>query len=748
MLKEIKRQCLQTAARFYTERNRLIVSFGGSTATDMTNIYLRYMDNEILQGIKAEPSECWIATKAGNAHEAAHIIFSDKRIWDKAVKKGPLIQHLVNILEDARIERAMSNMYPGTMLWLRFSNEYIFRNRKEYGSGVSAFLMGLCAYAVVGKIPEMLEDRAKDLIRQCADYINEARLAKHTSDVLEYAEEIAKLVKDVYPEEFREEAKGFRGTLSPRAAPDGERDPRRLVVKIKIRKPGKPSEESKETKNGSSGTSGSLGSPGKADKSDGGTPSSGTSDSTEPNDASKSKWEKPREVPEREPEKEEPETSKPEESEESSKPEEPEESSLPEESEESDKAKETEESGKTDESKESDKPEESKEPEKSKDEPSKSEEVENPEDPGYTEEPEEHEEPEGFKGPEIAESEGEEPEPEVEDIEVEEIEIEIEIPEVDPELEEQLEEAEKEIDTMKDEAIKEKKASESEETEEVDYYELSKEISKEKIHRGCGFRNRDLSKEPERYRECLRRTAGLTKKLVDEIRQVLEFRHTVRRRSLKRGTLDTGALWKLQVNGTNVFAKKDEPGDIPQLTVKLLVDCSGSMSRESRIERARDAAVALHEMCNALKIKHAVTGFTSLNPSDNIVVTHFKAVEWDERDGSKIPSLRAISENRDGYSVRVATKELLKRHEPNKLLIVLSDGMPLDINYSSHNGISDTAKAVREAERLGVNVIGIYFGEEGDLSNARYMYNNLVYAPETNNLPFILGRVMKKVLTG
>jgi nitric oxide reductase activation protein len=165
------------------------------------------------------------------------------------------------------------------------------------------------------------------------------------------------------------------------------------------------------------------------------------------------------------------------------------------------------------------------------------------------------------------------------------------------------------------------------------------------------------------------------------------------------------------------------------------------------MDAAKEAAIVLHETCNQLKIQHSVVGFTSLIP-DGIYVTHYRVVDWNEKDGAKIASLQYESENRDGYSIRIAAGELEIRPEPVKLMIVLSDGMPADKSYHDNRAIADTIRAVRDAEKKGIKVIGIYFGGEEEIVVAQKIYNYLVFCKDINSLPTILGRVLKKAMLG
>ena len=294
---------------------------------------------------------------------------------------------------------------------------------------------------------------------------------------------------------------------------------------------------------------------------------------------------------------------------------------------------------------------------------------------------------------------------------------------------------------------------------EPDWGRIEQEVSRD-LHRDCLLSVEKLAPDPSAYRSLVASQAGLIRRLVEEIRKALEFKTTVPRRNLKKGRLDAGNLWKLRVPDPRVFSRREVPGDVPELAVYLLVDCSGSMdsqqvtswglSEKRKIAMAREAACALHEACARLNVSHCVVGFSSGFPRTNLR----RAVDWKDPDGAAIAALRGRPAcNRDGYAVRAVAKELELRPEPRKVLIVLSDGLPNDsresgysIDYSSVP-VADTAKAVREVERRGIGVIGIFFGDETGLPRAQVIYNRLVYVNNIANLSVILGRVLKQVIT-
>lgn len=804
MLKELKRQRLQTLARAFTEKNNLTVRLGETSATDLSNIEIKHCDGEIIPGVPATPAECWVALRSLDAHESAHVLFTAEGVMEEARRKGGLLlQHILNVLEDARAERAMANAYPGTLSWFRFTNEYVYRNRKDWGTGAAAFMQGLCAYAVVGKIPDALSQEAKDLIEKCKPFVDEARLAGSTWEVLDHAEKIYTLAKDAFPSPSLPPV-AMRGTNSPREAPQGSLDPRKAPKRRRERQENNSGDSSGEPQENNEGD---------RESADG---ENGSGESAEkkrsPKEASDGSGDDSREGSENEPETSEEdgdgsfgEDRSGESGEDDA---EPNKQNNP--GSEEDPGEETDskgddsgeddgssgethtgdenggigETGDGESSAEGDTlPDDDNEGSSGAEEDdadpddwdsdSKEGSGDEQDGPGQDADPGDFgksagdQEPDprpsgdgegewdgdGDSGTPENEKPGDPATPEPGDFGEDE-----EDPD-DGDFSSLLEEAGEELSRMASDAERQEKEAARSATPEPDWTKIQKEVSKD-LHQGCRFTNMDVAARPNEYRKLVQFQQGLIRRLVEEIRKALEYRLAVPRRNLKKGRLDAGSLWKLRVPDPKVFSRRDTPGDVPAVAIYLLVDCSGSMgcyqytsrghSPKLKIDMAREAACALHEACAQLKITHCVVGFASNFPS-----TYFlQAVDWSRQDGAAIAALEDQSAcNRDGYVIRVVARDLKLRPEPRKVLIVLSDGLPNDDRDSRYSiqttgrPVADTAKAVRELERQGIGVVGIFFGNEGDLRRAQTIYNRLVYVEDVGNLPVILGRVLKQVIT-
>lgn len=173
---------------------------------------------------------------------------------------------------------------------------------------------------------------------------------------------------------------------------------------------------------------------------------------------------------------------------------------------------------------------------------------------------------------------------------------------------------------------------------------------------------------------------------------------------LESGSIDPSRIVALGYGDTDVFRKigKDRSFDG---CAYLLVDNSGSMAGNKRIEACKAAAVVEEGFREMFPVK--IVAF-----DENGAIVHEVIKNWDEWLRKNCCWNFALhgrygSGNEDGYDIQIATKELLERKEKNKMLIILSDGAPGDCEL--------VKKAVRDARKKGIEVYSIYF-EEGEVS--------------------------------
>ena len=306
---------------------------------------------------------------------------------------------------------------------------------------------------------------------------------------------------------------------------------------------------------------------------------------------------------------------------------------------------------------------------------------------------------------------------------------------------------------LKNDVLEAEKLSRPKSDEPVEVAQITKEDVSEKFsmasHRKRSLVFMDVKGNPSLKAAIEKGVHPTVIQTVNEVRKILQSRRGGKRRCIPKGYLDKAALWKVAVKEPNIFMKKNAPSNDPDLAVYLLLDCSGSMRALGRLYDASKAGVILHNVCRELNIPHAAKGFTTdiCTPLENVLHYNFKEFHESKAKIESMVEECICIENVDGYSIRVAASELLTRPETNKVLFVISDGLPEATKYGGKRAVDDTARAVREAMAYRIGVIGIFIGDERNAEDARYIYPSLVFLEKTVNLPFILAKNLEKVIT-
>jgi nitric oxide reductase NorD protein len=149
------------------------------------------------------------------------------------------------------------------------------------------------------------------------------------------------------------------------------------------------------------------------------------------------------------------------------------------------------------------------------------------------------------------------------------------------------------------------------------------------------------------------------------------------------------------------------------LVATLLVDVSLStdawVDGQRVLDVEKEALLVLAHGLSACGDHHSILTFTSRRRS----WVRIEAVKsFEEPMGAaverRIGALKPGYYTRIGAAVRHAATQLAGQPQRKKLLLVLTDGKPNDVDhYEGRFAVEDTRKAVREARRLGVAVFGV-----------------------------------------
>ncbi|WP_299362792.1 nitric oxide reductase D protein [uncultured Paracoccus sp.] len=189
------------------------------------------------------------------------------------------------------------------------------------------------------------------------------------------------------------------------------------------------------------------------------------------------------------------------------------------------------------------------------------------------------------------------------------------------------------------------------------------------------------------------------------------------------------------------------------LAVSILLDVSRStesaVAGRSVIDIEREALAALAWGIDALGDAVSVQAFSSLK-RDRVFVTTCK--RFDERMSpaieARIAALRPHFYTRLGAGIRHATAGLAAQARRRRLLLVITDGKPNDLDhYEGRHGIEDSRMAVREAERAGNSVFGITVDRDGKAWFPR-LFGRGGYAlvPHPDHLPAALPGIYRRLV--
>ncbi len=156
--------------------------------------------------------------------------------------------------------------------------------------------------------------------------------------------------------------------------------------------------------------------------------------------------------------------------------------------------------------------------------------------------------------------------------------------------------------------------------------------------------------------------------------------------------------------------------------VLLLMDLSASLnevpdgSTQSILELSREAATLLGWSIEQLGDKFAIAGFHS-DTRHNVRYHHLKGFteHWDDNVKARLAAIEPGYSTRMGAAVRHASHYLEGQTADKKLLLILTDGEPADIDVSDDKLlIEDTHKAVEELSSKGIYTHCISLDKKAD----------------------------------
>lgn len=275
-----------------------------------------------------------------------------------------------------------------------------------------------------------------------------------------------------------------------------------------------------------------------------------------------------------------------------------------------------------------------------------------------------------------------------------------------------------------------------------------------KINYQYKYAQMQLSKNKRYYHENHRIIKRNIEMLTSMLRKSLIMRNEDDVCKGSSGILVPSRLWKLgRTEDTKLFNKVIKK-DTSDFVVDILIDSSGSQT--SRQAQVAVQGYMISEALSNIGIPHQVVGFCTF--WDYTIMRRFRSYDDDRSKNQRIFEFMASSNNRDGLAIRATYDQLMKREEPNKVLIVLSDGRPNDqkVNrpgnrnprmYEGEFAVRDTAFEVRRARALGISVLGVFAGEDEDLNAEKKIFGkDFAFIRHIGNFSNVVGTYLKRQL--
>lgn len=217
--------------------------------------------------------------------------------------------------------------------------------------------------------------------------------------------------------------------------------------------------------------------------------------------------------------------------------------------------------------------------------------------------------------------------------------------------------------------------------------------------------------------------------------------------SCRTGKLDTNKLAEAYQGVPQVYTRLGKV-ETNKTTVCILIDESGSMrgraGSSDRITLAREAAILLNEGFGHMpgvdlyiyghSADELSTGFTEIN-----IYREGKYFN----PNSSLSSVDAHWNNRDGDAIIETANRVRKFTDSRCIMFVLSDGSPSAIEYGGCSAIKDTHEKVKQAEKLGFDIIQVSICK---VPHVEEMFDKYIEIKDISELPKNLSGIVKRTV--
>ncbi len=274
----------------------------------------------------------------------------------------------------------------------------------------------------------------------------------------------------------------------------------------------------------------------------------------------------------------------------------------------------------------------------------------------------------------------------------------------------------------------------------------------------CLVRQRQAKSDPNEFvDELCTRLHGIVTLLRRQFMKLKPERFRKYRAQPSGDALDIDALVQAHVDlrtgshlSENVYIRRDKR--VRDVAVLFLLDLSGSTEEKVNgrrvIDVQKEAMALMAEALDALGDPYAVYGFSSEGRFrvDLFTVKDFND-PYDEKVRYRLGNLEPLGLTRMGAVIRHGIYKLEAVPATIKLLVILTDGRPYDLEYGTLDyAVADTGKAIREARRARIHPFIITSDQKGAEYLGRISSGTQsIVLPKIESLPGLLPALYKRL---
>lgn len=190
------------------------------------------------------------------------------------------------------------------------------------------------------------------------------------------------------------------------------------------------------------------------------------------------------------------------------------------------------------------------------------------------------------------------------------------------------------------------------------------------------------------------------------------------------------------------------------MAITILIDISGSTearvsSNKRVIDIEREASLLVSVAMEGMGEPYCILAYSGEGP-DGVVVRTVKSFEesYGATVARRIASLEPDQYTRSGTAIRHATSTLMKQPAKHRLLLLLSDGHPNDVDqYEGRYGVEDMRQSVNEAKLQGVSPFCLTIDRQAaDYLSKVFGRHQYALLPKPELLPTVLLDWIKRLI--